>query len=119
VPAQPVVATPPKLEVFFKAGVYEPCEAKLLRDWPPQQISGWLKRQYPNDGSLHVSHDTIYRSLFIQARGALKQELIRQLPSKRRIRRSRHASVHGHSQGRIVDAISPDFTGLGQRSPCQ
>jgi len=53
-----------------------------------------------------VSHETIYRSLFIQARGALKQELVQHLRSKRRVRRSRHASVHGHSQGRIVDAIS-------------
>jgi IS30 family transposase len=80
--------------------------SKLLQDWSPEQISGWLKRQYPNDASLRVSHETIYRSLFIQARGALKQELVKHLRSKRRIRRSRHASVHGHSQGRIVDAIS-------------
>src|SRR3984893_9203836 len=80
--------------------------SKLMQDWSPQQISGWLKRQYPNDESLRVSHETIYRSLFIQARGALKQELVRHLRSQRRIRRSRHSSVHGHSQGRIVDAIS-------------
>ena len=53
-----------------------------------------------------MSHETIYRSLFIQARGALKQELVRHLRSKRRIRRSRHASVHGHSQGKIIDAVS-------------
>ena len=53
-----------------------------------------------------MSHETIYRSLFIQARGALKQELVRHLRSQRRIRRSRHSSVHGHSQGQIVDAIS-------------
>ena len=79
---------------------------KLLLDWSPEQISGWLKQQYPNDESLRVSHETIYRSLFIQARGALKQELVRHLRSQRRIRRSRHASIHGHSQGRIVDAIS-------------
>jgi IS30 family transposase len=79
---------------------------KLLQDWSPQQISGWLKRQYPHDESLRVSHETIYRSLFIQARGALKQELVRHLRSQRRIRRSQHSSVHGHSQGRIVDAIS-------------
>jgi IS30 family transposase len=70
------------------------------------QISGWLKQQYPKDESLRVSHESIYRSLFIQARGALKQELERHLRSKRRIRRSRHASVYGHSQGKIVDAIS-------------
>jgi IS30 family transposase len=79
---------------------------KLMQDWSPEQISGWLKLQYPKDESLRVSHETIYRSLFIQARGALKQELVRHLRSKRRIRRSRHSSIHGHSQGRIVDAIS-------------
>jgi len=79
--------------------------SKLMQDWSPQQISGWLKQHYPDDESLRVSHETIYRSLFIQARGALKQELVKHLRSQRRIRRSRHASVHGHSQGRIVDAI--------------
>jgi IS30 family transposase len=80
--------------------------SKLLQDWSPEQISGWLKTEYSNDESLRVSHETIYRSLFIQARGALKQELVRHLRSKRRIRRSRHASIHGHSQGKIVDAVS-------------
>jgi transposase, IS30 family len=80
--------------------------SKLLLDWSPEQIAGWLQSQYPNDASLRVSHETIYRSLFIQARGVLKQELIQHLRSKRRIPRSRHASIHGHSQGRIVDAIS-------------
>jgi len=80
--------------------------SKLIEDWSPQQISGWLKSQYPHDERLRVSHETIYRTLFLQARGALKQELIQHLRSKRRIRRSRHASVHGHSQGKIVDAIS-------------
>ena len=80
--------------------------SKLLLDWSPEQISGWLKSQYANDASLRVSHETIYRSLFIQARGVLKQELVKHLRSQRRIRRSRHASVHGHSQGKIVDAIS-------------
>jgi IS30 family transposase len=80
--------------------------SKLLLDWSPEQISGWLKNQYPNDASLRVSHETIYRSLFIQARGVLKQELVKHLRSQRRIRRSRHSSIHGHSQGRIVDAIS-------------
>ena len=80
--------------------------SKLLLDWSPEQISGWLKSQYANDASLRVSHETIYRSLFIQARGVLKQELVKHLRSQRRIRRSRHASIHGHSQGKIVDAIS-------------
>jgi len=80
--------------------------SKLVQDWSPEQISGWLKTEYPSDEGLRVSHETIYRSLFIQARGALKQELVKHLRSKRRIRRSRHSSVHGHSQGKIVDAIS-------------
>ena len=88
------------------AALREMVAGKLMQDWSPQQISGWLKMEYPNDESLRVSHETIYRSLFIQARGALKQELVRHLRSQRRIRRSHHASVHGHSQGRIVDAIS-------------
>ena len=80
--------------------------SKLMQDWSPEQISGWLKQSYPGEESLHVSHETIYRTLFLQARGALKQELVKHLRSQRRIRRSRHASLHGHSQGRIVDAIS-------------
>ena len=80
--------------------------SKLMLDWSPEQISGWLKTQYPDDESMRVSHETIYRSLFIQARGALKKELMEHLRSKRRMRRSRHSSEHGHSRGQIVDAIS-------------
>ena len=80
--------------------------SKLMLDWSPEQISGWLKTRYPNNESMHVSHETIYRSLFIQARGVLKRELMDHLRSKRRMRRSRHASEHGHSRGQIVDAIS-------------
>jgi IS30 family transposase len=80
--------------------------SKLILDWSPEQISGWLKNQYPNDENLRVSHETIYRSLFIQARGVLKKELRDHLRSKRRMRRSRHATVSGQSRGQIVDAIS-------------
>jgi IS30 family transposase len=80
--------------------------SKLILDWSPEQISGWLKNQYPDDESLRVSHETIYRSLFIQARGVLKKELLDRLRSKRRMRRSRHSSEHGQSRGQIVDAIS-------------
>src|SRR5450755_4662920 len=64
---------------------------KLILDWSPEQVSGWLKSAYPEDESMRVSHETIYRSLFIQARGVLKKELIQHLRFKRRIRRSRHA----------------------------
>jgi len=80
--------------------------SKLILDWSPEQISGWLKMNYPDDESLRASHETIYRSLFIQARGVLKKELMDHLRSKRRMRRSRHASEHGQSRGQIVDAVS-------------
>ena len=80
--------------------------SKLVLDWSPEQISGWLKTQYSDDGSMRVSHETIYRSLFIQARGVLKKELMDHLRSKRRMRRSRHASPGGQSRGQIVDAIA-------------
>ena len=66
---------------------------KLVLDWSPEQISGWLKTQYPDDKSMRVSHETIYRSLFIQARAVLKQELMEHLRSKRRMRRSLHSTV--------------------------
>src|SRR5260370_25640882 len=80
--------------------------SNLILDWSPEQISGWLKTQYPDDESMRVSHETIYRCLFIQARGVLKKELMDHLRTKRRMRRSRHASVSGQSRGQIVDAIS-------------
>jgi IS30 family transposase len=79
---------------------------KLILDWSPEQISGWLKRRYPEGESMRVSHETIYRSLFIQARGVLKQDLIQHLRTKRRIRRLRQSRVGGHRSGQIVDAIS-------------
>jgi IS30 family transposase len=80
--------------------------SKLVLDWSPEQISGWLKTQYPDDESMRVSHEAIYRSLFIQARDVLKQELMEHLRSKRRMRRSLHATVSGQSRGQIVDALS-------------
>ena len=80
--------------------------SKLVMDWSPEQISGWLKTQYPDDKSMRVSHETIYRSLFLQARGVLKQELMEHLRSKRRMRRSLHATVSGQCRGQIVDAVS-------------
>jgi IS30 family transposase len=80
--------------------------SQLRLDWSPEQISGWLKIQYPDDPSLRVSHETIYRSLFIQARGVLKKELADHLRSRRSLRRSRHARIRGQSRGQIVDAVS-------------
>ena len=77
-----------------------------MLDWSPKQISGWLKTQYPDDESMQVSHETIYRSLFIQARGTLKKELLEHLRSKRRIRRSRHSHIFKDGRGQIPEAIS-------------
>src|SRR5713101_3817323 len=73
--------------------------SKLILDWSPEQISGWLKIRYPEDESLRVSHETIYRSLFIQARGVLKKELLGHLRSKRRIRCSQHSRIFRDSRG--------------------
>ena len=80
--------------------------AKLEADWSPQQISGWLKREYPSDEAMRVSHETIYRTLFVQARGALKRELLAHLRSRRMMRRSRRASTRGQPRGQIKEAIS-------------
>ncbi len=79
---------------------------KLRQFWSPEQIAGWLKRTYPDDESYQVSHETIYRSLFIQARGALKKELLQHLRRTRAMRRSRHKSLKGEGMGKITDAIS-------------
>lgn len=79
---------------------------KLRMFWSPEQISGWLKHTYPCDESHHVSHETIYRSLFIQARGALKKELLAHLRRTRGMRRSRHYTQKTPIHGQIVDAIS-------------
>jgi IS30 family transposase len=80
--------------------------SKLILDWSPKQISGWLKTQYPDAESMRVSHETIYRSLFIQARGALKKELLEHLRCKRRIRRSQHSRIFKDGRGPIPEAIS-------------
>jgi IS30 family transposase len=80
--------------------------SKLILDWSPKQISGWLKTQYPDDESMRVSHETTYRSLFIQARGALKNELLDHLRSKRHIRRSQHSHIFKDGRGQIPEAIS-------------
>jgi IS30 family transposase len=79
---------------------------KLGLEWSPEQISGWLKQEYPDREDMQISHETIYRSLFVQARGALKKELVGHLRSGRTMRRSKHASIRGQARGQIVDAIS-------------
>ena len=80
--------------------------AKLRSHWSPYQVAGWLKRTYPHDETRQVSHETIYRTLFIQARGALKKELLQHLRRTRGMRRSRHYTSKTPDRGRIVDAVS-------------
>ena len=79
---------------------------KLAADWSPQQIAGWLRRTYPQDQDMQVSHETIYRSLFVQSRGVLKQELLRHLRRRKTMRRAKAASATTQPRGQIVDAIS-------------
>jgi len=79
---------------------------KLRLNWSPEQIAGWLKRAHPEDESYRVSHETIYRSLYVQARGVLKKELLGYLRSKRTIRRSRRADPSGDRRGQIKDLVS-------------
>lgn len=80
--------------------------AKLKGLWSPEQIAGWLKQTYPRDESYQVSHETIYRSLYIQARGALKKELLAHLRRTRVMRRSRRHTQKTEDHGRIIDAVS-------------
>jgi IS30 family transposase len=80
--------------------------AKLRADWSPQQIAAWLMSTYPDAPTMHVSHETIYRTLYVQARGALKQELTAHLRQRRRMRRPRASTRKGHGQGQLVDIVS-------------
>jgi IS30 family transposase len=79
---------------------------KLAAQWSPQQISGWLVTTYPNEPTLRVSAETIYRSLYVQARGVLKRELTAHLRRRRSVRRNQHASTANQGRGQIIDAVS-------------
>jgi IS30 family transposase len=79
---------------------------KLGLDWSPEQVAAWLKLQYPDDERMRVSHETIYRSLFIQARGVLKKELIAHLRTRRTLRHSRRMGARDELRGKIPDAVS-------------
>jgi IS30 family transposase len=81
-------------------------ERKLRADWSPQQIAAWLMATFPNDASLHISHEAIYQTLYVQARGALKKELIAHLRKSRGYRQSRKAAGAPERRGRLADTIS-------------
>lgn len=100
-------ATRPKICKLVKnRSLAQVVAEKLQRLWSPEQIAGWLKRTYPGDESNQVSHETIYCTLYIQARGALKKELVEHLRRTRIMRRSRHHTQKTDNHGRIVDAVS-------------
>ena len=97
---------PKRCKLAGNARLRRAVAGKLQHNWSPQQIAGWLKREHPEDEALQVSHETIYKSLFIQARGALKKELQQRLRTKRTIRRARTASSKGDNRGQIPDMVS-------------
>jgi IS30 family transposase len=97
---------PKPCQLAFNPSLCKLVAGKLSGQWSPQQIAGWLKARYPGDVSMNVPHETIYKSLFIQARGKLRKELLAHLRSRRIMRRGRAATTAGQTRGQIVDAIS-------------
>jgi IS30 family transposase len=97
---------PKRCRLAGNPALAETVAAKLQLQWSPEQIAGWLKRTYLGDEAHQVSHETIYRSLYIQARGALKKELTEHLRRTRVMRRSRHHTQKTEDHGRISDAVS-------------
>ena len=97
---------PKRCKLATSARLRQAVASKLRLNWSPEQVAGWLKRAHPGDESYHVSHETIYRSLFVQARGVLKKELLGYLRSRRTIRRSKQAGLNGDGRGQIKDIVS-------------
>jgi IS30 family transposase len=97
---------PKRCKPATNPGLRQAVASKLRLNWAPEQIAGWLKRAHPEDERYHVSHETIYRSLFVQARGVLKKELLCHLRSKRTIRRSKQAGLISDGRGQIKDLVS-------------
>ena len=97
---------PKQCKLAVNEGLKDQVVERLQLEWSPEQIAGWLKRTHPHDETYHVSHETIYRSLFVQARGVLKKELLQYLRSQRTIRRSRYKFENNKQHGRIKDVVS-------------
>ncbi len=97
---------PKKCRLAQKPKLRALVSSKLQTDWSPQQIAGWLKTEFPDNAELRISHETIYRTLFVQARGALKKELMAHLRSRRLMRRAKNATTKGQPRGRIIGAVS-------------
>jgi IS30 family transposase len=104
---------PKRCRLATSAPLRATVSAKLRANWSPAQIAGWLVTEYPDTPAMRVSPETIYRSLFVQARGALKRALTAHLRTRRPIRRSKNATKAGQTRGQIVDAVS-----IAERPPC-
>ncbi len=96
---------PKDCKLKYRAKLCRIIAKKLTEHWSPEQISGWLKLRYPNDESYHVSHETIYKSLFVQTRGVLKRELLAYLRTQRKFRRPKSVTLKGKNLGTIPNAI--------------
>ena len=97
---------PQRCRLAQRPGLCACVAEKLAADWSPQQIAGWLQRTYPQDLDMQVSHETIYRSLFVQSRGVLRQALLRHLRRRKTMRRSQHAHATTQPRGLIAEGIS-------------
>jgi IS30 family transposase len=97
---------PKKCRLALNARLRSLVAAKLKADWSPQQIAGWLKTQFPDNPAMQLSHETIYRTLFVQARGALKKDLLAHLRWQRQYRHSKRSATNGESGRNIIDPIS-------------
>jgi IS30 family transposase len=104
---------PKRCKLACHPGLRRTVSRKLRRKWSPEQVAGWLKHSFPDEDQHRVSHETIYKSLYIQARGVLEKELLEHLRAKRTIRRSRHASLKRDGLGQIKDAVS-----ISERPAC-
>jgi IS30 family transposase len=97
---------PKRCKLASNQRLREAVAGKLGEDWSPQQIAGWLVREFPDEPEMRVSHETIYLTLFVQSRGALKRELATHLRTRRMMRRSKSHTSRGHGRGQIVDAVA-------------
>ena len=97
---------PKQCKLATSAWLRQVVARQLRLNWSPEQIAGWLRRAYPGQEAHQVSHETIYRSLFVQTRGVLKKELMQHLRSQRTMRHSRHGSGKGDGRGQIKDMLS-------------
>lgn len=97
---------PKKSKLQINVGLNDIITDKLSNKWSPEQISGYLKRAYPNDLTMHISHESIYKTLYIQSRGHLKKELLKHLRTQRVMRQSKQFNTKGNARGGIIDAVS-------------